>query len=370
MKYALLLLGLITAIGISHASAAEISFNGFGSVYGGMNFTQGRNVSEFKDTNPAFAQFSLLGLNIGSRLADNIQMHAQFVVNGKRTIGSAMTPAWDLHANWAFLSFAATSDWHIKVGRQLYPDWLAAEFIDVGFLQPNRRLPSNVEGLSPYKAFDGLLTDYILDLGAAGYLTASLFGGRAQTDVGSNGNTISAEAKGFFGTALTLKGDGYKVRAQINRERASISGTTNGASRSNDQYAYTFGASYDKNNFVIWSEYGGIKSDQYVNSLTGGSAYAESAHVFYALFGYRLGAFMPRYMWSDCDYNHLGIGYGRSFTHNLGLNYQMKDNVILKFDLLFEQFKNIGAAGNGAAGKVYVIGADATAFTAGMDFIF
>jgi hypothetical protein len=270
----------------------------------------------------------------------------------------------------------------IKAGRQLYPAWLASEFIYVGALQPFRVMPASVSNLSSFRAFDGLSVNQTVDVGV-GKATATVFGGRANQNSASPTTLTPVDAPNLIGASLTLKGDGFKARAQVSRSSVSLStyytsvSTVSGVSVpvvSNvqalngkaDTLSATFGANYDKDNIVVWAEYGTVSSSD--GPMTGAGQFLKSLQGGYVLAGYRLGQFMPRYSYALADWSQSGIsGIGKGTTHNIGLNYQATDQVVVKGDFQMD-ITSSGFSGvmvTNAAGVT-----NAKSFTVGVDFMF
>jgi hypothetical protein len=366
------------------AYAGDIQLNGFGSVYGAKSIGSDAVSSPLYNDKVDFTQFTRFGLNVGARLADDMDAAAQFVVSGRRQEDFYDGPSWNLYANWAFLNYHP-GNLTVKLGRQLYPAWLAAEYLDVGFLQPYRTLPESVISLMPYRGFDGLTLGYKFDLGFA-KLYAAAFGGKASTTSfnynGTNRSQSYFDASNIVGGTFTLTGDGFRLHGMISRSSVtgyqfastistvggfpiqSIIAATNGLSVNTT--SATAGLSYDKHNIVFWGEYGMINSNDAPSTTSG--QFLKSAKTGYALLGYRLGALMPRYMISMADYSQLGFsGLGKLTTHNIGANYQLNEKAVLKVDFQMDQLPGDGTATfvtatNGAT--------SAKSASVGVDFVF
>ncbi len=335
----------------------------------------------FTDRKPVFSNFSKFGLNVGSKLSDEFKVAAQFVVSGNRSLVGSNYPEWALVANWAFVTYTPVKGLNFKLGRQLYPVWIAAEFIDVNYLQPFREMPNSVYSLSPFKGFDGLSVDYGFDLGF-GTLTPAMFGGRANLSSGSAAQSIQVDSSNLLGASLTLDGDGYRLRAQTSRSDVRINQTITAAginrTMSDATIISTVGYRFDKYNIVSWGEYGYSHAPKgqdtgYANVFKPalGGKYLGDIRSWYLLGGYRFGNIMPRYTYAKADWQ-AGIVNGKSKTHNFGVNIQATPGVMVKLD--YEIVKVPGPTENDAALFVTRTAGStettAKSFFAGVDFIF
>lgn len=318
------------------ASAASIEWNGFGSAYYGQTMGQHVYGSGLRKSTPEFGRLSKFGLNVGSKVTENFEVAAQLVASGAGFAGIPDSD-WDVTTNWAYATFTPGGNFRIRAGRQLFPNFLAAEYIEVNFLQPFRTMPGSVYLISPNKNFDGILVDYTL-ASSIGSFNFAIWGGGSDHDINTTDFVGSAQTKNFYGFATTLTGDGYKARAQVSTSEV-VSKMTSPVSM--EQRArplqYTLGANYDKHNIVVWAEYGNqtAKDSSKGASTTGANVgrYLEHAEGYYVLAGYRFGKFLPRLMYSNVSYQ-AGIDalYGKEQIYTAGVNYQINENVVAKLD--------------------------------------
>src|SRR5262249_40608802 len=125
--------------------------------------------------------------------------------------------SFGLFAQWAYLNYKPASGTTIKVGRQLYPTLIAAEYARVGYLLPFRQLPSSVSILNPFTRFDGVSAYQIWQSGI-GKLTVGLFGGTPLLDIDSEALTgYDFQMEDLIGIQANLDGDGWRVHAQASR---------------------------------------------------------------------------------------------------------------------------------------------------------
>jgi predicted porin len=372
------------AVCSSFARAADVQINGFGSAYMGYSISSDAIASPYANNSTInFTDFTRFGLNVSSRLSEDWDAGAQFEMYGNRLENFFGGPSYNLTANWAFINYHP-GDLFVKLGRQLYPSWLAAEYLEVGFLQPYRALPQAVISLLPYRGFDGLTIGYKFDLGFARF-ALSTFGGRANYSSYSQSNGTASQAvfdtTNLLGVSGTLTGDGYRVHASFSREKVtgnmyaavkippspliSIMPVLSGQEANATTLAV--GANYDKNNIVVWTEYAAVSSADGTTNSSG--TFLKGGWAGYALVGYRIGSFMPRYMYSTADYGQLGISsLGKVVTHDIGVNYQVNDKVILKADFQLDTIPD-GSTPTFVTRNV-ASATSATSATLGLDFVF
>ncbi len=382
-----LLVGGLAAVAAVTPAHADIELNGFGSFFYNQSTNPDFLGSYSRNQYADFASLTRFGLNVGSKISDHLTVASQFVVDGGAYSSPGSQPAWGLRANWAYLSWNAAPGLNVKLGRQLFPNWLAAEFTDVGYLQPYIRGPQGVFTMSPFKNFEGLLIDYTADLGFA-KLTPAIFGGVASRDFTSYSSDFQTDISNLAGGAVTLNGDGFRVRGMISGAMVRVNSISRNVSPPAPGYpdvasnivaingqvintlTATVGASYDKNNIVVWTEYGKLSGNggqinmvgpvnlgQLLKDIKGG----------YALGGYRFGKFMPYVMYSQSDWTQAGFGLGKEKDTTIGLNYAATPGAIVKLAYLTESTDDgLGAFVSRSKG-------DATAahtVMAGVDFIF
>jgi hypothetical protein len=97
------------------------------------------------------------------------------------------------------------------------------------------------------------------------------------------------------------------------------------------------GGRLDKWNFVLWSEFGDMWSNDgtpissSVPRKSGGN-FLQSSQGGYILAGYRLGSLLPRYMFSQCTSNIFDGTRQKTTVHNFGLNYQINAQSVAKLE--------------------------------------
>jgi hypothetical protein len=328
-------LAFFSSVAMVSTAHATIEWSGFGSGRFAETLTDEVHNTSLDPHKAEYGKFSKLGLNVGSSISDKLDVAAQFVVGGSgATTGDIGSEQWNLNANWAFASYKIFDGLKFKYGRQLLPNFLAAEYAQVGYLQPYREIPQAISLMSFFKNFNGALIEYALAT-PVGTLTTSAWAGDV-TITGSLGplGTLTGKTSNLYGGGLTLTGDGYKARAQYSSSRSDVSMPTIAYTGGGIIEQTTLGASYDKNNIVVWAEYGQERSRDATAGPLSTNDFFEKASAYYILAGYHIGKFMPRFTYAKADFNKIGfIGLeGEEKDYTLGLNYQLDPSAILKVD--------------------------------------
>ncbi len=352
----------------------DINLNGFGSVYWGQALTKDLLPAHFSDEHVNFTNFSLIGLNAGSKLGEHLGAALQIVGLGT-PIGS--TEDYALIAQWAYLTYDSEKGTFIKAGRQLYPLYIASEYIRVAFLTPFRSLPTPVKYLSPFTRFDGVSIHHKFNL-EGGTLTLGAFVGNPLLDSGaSTSNTYAGSTFSFSdlaGVQVTWDGDGYRLRALASRSysRAIIPALSNlnlPTTYEGHSQTYTLGYRFEKFNLVSWGEYGLTRTPDGTYYPLTGSNFGGVGHMLYVLGGYRIGDFLPRYTFSNGSTTY-GVLDATLTTHTVGVNYQIHSQATIK-----AEFERAIVPFPGAASTIFKqpFGTNVTygdAFYLGADFIF
>lgn len=128
-----------SAFGAINATAADISFSGYGTI-GYAQSDQSDNYQRFVNRQGTFKRDSILGMQMDAKLSDEFS----FTLQGK--IAPSLKNESDLDAtiSWAFLSWRPSNDWLIRVGKIRVPIYLHSENMDVGSTFEFARLPAEV----------------------------------------------------------------------------------------------------------------------------------------------------------------------------------------------------------------------------------
>lgn len=370
-KFLCLAAGLVAAHSAS-VQAADLTWDGFGSAYYGQALTKDLLPYGFTSTNPDFTDFSLIGVNLHGKMSDELSASAQLVGSGRADIASGSK--YSLFAQWAYVEYKPFELTTFRGGRQRFPVFSASEYINMGYYLPYRFIPANVYLLAPYNSFDGASITQSVET-PVGKATAEVFGGTPILDVALPAS-YSLTYQRLLGARVALEGDGWRVRAQASRSYSNLVITSPVAALSfkGNSNLYSVGYRFDKYNVVSWAEY--VLSQSLDGSAVPGSAsnYLSLAKGGYALIGYRIGDFMPRYTFSQAT-AALGVVGGKTTIHNIGVNYQPVKSAIVKVEY---EMNIVPTAGGGysvtqpltATGAANTSVTTGHAISMGVDFIF
>jgi hypothetical protein len=378
------------------AFADGIEWSGFGSLYYSQAFDNHFVVGQNGNNKPNFTDQSLLGLNLGSKITDEMSVASQIVMAGS----SAQTENFNLFAQWAYLTYKLQDTASVKIGRQLWPVLISSEYQRVHYLLPQSNIPYTAYGLLPFVSFDGASVNKTLDVGI-GSLTLGAYLGNPKLNT-TPPPALSLDFQTLSGVRATLDGSGWRLHASYNRvfskvkidtesyataTGTTVTRTTGKAEVSSD--IMSFGYRFDKYNFVSWGEMVYNKASDDVNLTLTNSALGviankklfEKSYGGYVLMGYRLGKFLPSVTWAqgtqflglpeDSSNTPLVSKYqGRTTAYIFGTSYQVNDQASLKFEYLNVKVPSIGGGWYDVAQSATSTKKSASAVKAGVDFIF
>lgn len=337
---------VFTLLAIGSAAQAAIQIDGFGSLYYGQ--ASGDILAQgFSHKQPQFAPFSLVGLNLYSKLDNDFSVGAQLIAQGASYNLTAPTatglvtspvgvPTGDIatvplpderqfimSAEWAFLNWSPSSDFSAKMGRILNPAWIASDYLSVGALLPYRQVPRDVYGLSPFSSFDGGQINKSFDVGV-GRLTTSAWGGTPVLIAGT------LQITNYWGVSLGLDGEGWGVKLTQSSAILRLPALNAGSLLNTSSASFKI----DKNNFVMWGEafYTKANKDSDTIAALGGVTLVEQTDGGYVLVGYKIGKFLPRYTYTKTHSNVGVAAESKGQTHTVGLNYDIASQAVFKLD--------------------------------------
>lgn len=357
------------AIGTSAVAHADgVEWSGFGSLYYSQSMDNNFLVGGNRTNKPNFTTPSLLGLNVGSKISDEISVASQIIMAGE----SAQATNFNTFAQWAYLNYKPMDGLSLKIGRQLWPVLISSEYQRVHFLLPQSNIPGTVYGLLPFVSFDGASANKTMET-AVGSLTVGAYLGNPKLNTaGITG--IDLDFQTLMGIRATLDGSGWRLHATANKvfskitvDSNSFSGNTylrtTGTAKTNSNI-FSVGYRYDKNNFVSWGEATYSKATDNAsltlnsNVVASGALAAtstkklfEKSYGGYVLAGYRLGKFLPSATYAQGT-TRLGLPTtatntkyeGKTESYIAGLAYQAHDQANLKLEF---QRTYVPSAGGG-----------------------
>lgn len=218
MKTKLLTPCLLAAaiVAASGTQAADIRFNGFASVVGGMTTSEGDDLlagapSGFTADAPTQARydddFSLkpdtnFGLQVTANLGDGLSVTGQFTGAGGED--------FDAQVSWAYVSYDINDSWTLLAGRQRIPFFFYSDFLDVGYAYHWIRPP--VETNVSVDSLDGIQFRY------QGYMGSwdtrvQVYGGTSDSTTTLGGNTTDLGLEDAIGVVFYTNNDWLQLRA-------------------------------------------------------------------------------------------------------------------------------------------------------------
>lgn len=347
----------------------DITISGFGTL--GAVVTNEDSVDFRRDQQPDGANRTIdtgVDTNIGVQLTYQANSWLSATVQGlamKRTEHGK-----NMEVEWAFLKATPLPGLSIRAGRMTMPTFLVSDSRNVGYANTWLRAPNEVYGLALLPRIDGGDVTYTKEVGSA-RLTGTLLAGQSEANV--IGQTFAV--KDVRGGNLQLQKGAVTVRAgKVQGEAQVEPGVT-------DDYEFTgIGVSYDKDKVLAQAEWVQREADVFYNVVT--------ANGWYAMGGYRLGAFTPYAMVSNTKAKHSatkapspigGSISGKQRTIAAGLRWDATSFAAVKF-----QFERVDADGTngvsftrggpeifpGVPNDIFVTVDKVNVFSATLDFVF
>jgi len=366
MKFTKMVIAALAIGGSAFAHAEGIEWSGFGSLYYGQTFDQQMLPTQFTNNKMDFTHFSSFGLNMSSKLSEGFTFYGQLVA----TEEAAQSTNFNLYAQWAFLNIKTSENSHIKLGRQLFPALMSSEYSRVHYLLPSNHVPLHFVATNPFISFDG--ASYNMDFDTAlGKVNVGAYTGSPKLNTSST--AIMPTYYNAYGLQANVEGKGWKVHATATQFKASVDYAgvyaSLGTGKKTTNSLYTAGAKYDNNNIVLSAE-AVLRTSKNAAVLANGKKNLERAYGGYGLVGYRFGKIMPRFTWGTST-ARLGFSEGKIQTYDVGVNYSLNEQAVLKVD--FEK-TYVPSAGGGwypvTQSTTAPKGRQADAVFAGVDFIF
>lgn len=250
---------------------AEIAFNGFASIVGGVTSSSDETLYGYDDSFD-FSQNSLLALQASTDLGEGLSVTAQILSRGN--------DAWDTGFEWAYIAYEVNDNLRILAGRQRVPFYMYSDFLDVSYAYPWVTPPEGVYSL-PFDTFDGLAAIYTTSFGEFDTTFHATYGGN-KDEAQLAGETIESpkfdNLVGMSITAtrewLTLRGAYFQSGLNVPLENADLaalhtawSGTpyldvANEFIVEDDSAEFIeVGFQIDYNNFIIVGEYTDLTVD-------------------------------------------------------------------------------------------------------------
>ncbi|WP_370980818.1 hypothetical protein [Agaribacterium sp. ZY112] len=197
------------------ALASDLQWNGFMSAGGGMASEDG--LAGY-DEDLSFNNETILGLQLKGSISDKLSATGQLVARGTEDMKAEMA--------WAYLSYAATDNTTLRLGRFRTPFYLYSDFLEVGYAYHWISPPSDVYSL-PADSIDGI--DIVNNSSFAGIdLTTQFYVGSINSGFTQGGEEIDTRIRDQAGLALTFNWEWLTLRLSHHEaQKVSFNGLEN-----------------------------------------------------------------------------------------------------------------------------------------------
>lgn len=380
---------LIGISSISPTFAADIRFNGFASVVGGMTSNQGQLKNPLAPT-PAFPEGdetfladgpsngiydddfsfrpdSIYGLQVTADVGEGLSVTAQFTGAGGEDFNAEV--------QWAYASYDVTPSGTVSAGRMRIPYFFYSDYLDVAYAYPWIRPPAEVYSI-PVSGYEGV--QYLQQFSVGSW------DGRFQAYYGES-KDLAAGGRELLGQDLTgvvayIANSWLQLRASYLIEDLSVEGAAfNGVLQDEENpVASSFGGVAARaqlgDGFVI-AEYILSENEDPIAPNLGEAS--NELNAWYVSVGYTFGSFTPHLTYAEKDTTATAdadFGFGPLYTKDqsranasitAGVRWDFHPSAALKAEYTSSKNKssNEAAAIWGEEGEVDL-------FTVGIDLIF
>lgn len=345
-KNALMLMVTIILLGIhSMALAADgdVRISGFLTTI----FTKGQNDQDTGYGN-GLAEKDIeldtrdnhLGVQFASTINPKMDVTAQMIARGGGGTGN-----YNLEADWAYVDYQALESVRFRIGKYKIPQFIASDYLDVGYAYPWVRPPQDVYSTNPLISLNGIDMLYKVGVGS-GKLFFDLFYGDGThktfvpprtvdlsqasptpLPLSMKGQEVSFDTTDTVGGAIKYAAPHYTVRAgyfktkvtQEDFQMTDVPGAFGGV-----------GFTLDYNNMIAYAEFIRRNTDPEM-----AKAFPDQ-DAWYVTLGYRMGKFLPTYTVSQIgkgvDDSDLAI---EETSQALGVRYDLLPSADVKAEVLY-----------------------------------
>ncbi len=189
----------------------DLRINGFLSVGASMADSNDAHF-DGSDNQGGFKNDNVLGLQFSKQINDSTSATGQLVSRG--------ADDYSTEAAWAFVTYAATDDLDVRMGRLRIPFFYYSDFLEVGYAYNWVRPPSEVYRL-PFSSVDGIdLTQRFSSGDIDG--SVQLYYGRYNGDFKYDGFTYGADFRNFTGISLNTNMGNFGSRLSYHQAELII----------------------------------------------------------------------------------------------------------------------------------------------------
>lgn len=206
----------IASIATNCFSEQNWQFSGFGSIGVGKVNREDFQFGE-ADDNWDFDNDTRLGIQLQGNLTEQLSFTTQVSSSGLALGGNE---SYDPQVQWFFLSYQATPNMQIRLGRVRSSYYIYSGTRDVGYSYPWARPPIDVYTylLQPLGNIDGADMVYTLDMSDELELDIQLFAGQVEGEI----RDVTVDSSPTYGTSLTLRSLDWLLRYSFHIEHTDI----------------------------------------------------------------------------------------------------------------------------------------------------
>jgi hypothetical protein len=331
IRAATMMASMLAAAGAARADGGfNTTITGYGTVGGAMtsdsNYQFVHDGSEFKGASNT--------LNIGLESRIGVQAQVDFGSNISVTVQELAKErgAEDFKpgTEWAFVQYAATPDFKIRLGRMALGTFLISDSRNVGYAQPWFDAPNEVYAAQPFTYIDGGQVLWHVNMGPAGLDLQSAYGTTGQ-NIQTGGLALTINVKYVFNAsaALTYKNLTLRIAETTTALPFTIPLSPTFAVTYEDiDKFYSVGAEYDDGKFLVLSEW----TKRSENKAPVVELPLSQSTAWYVAGGYRFGKLTPLLMYGKIN-NGVGLlspTTSSDSTPAASLRYDIARNIALK----------------------------------------
>ncbi len=201
-------------LGSTNALADGFKFSGFIQTAGGMvDDEKGQKYLGYSEDKFTFNR-NIIGLQATSKVADKLSATVQLISRGEKD--------YQTRAEWAYITYQATSTSRIRAGRLRTPFYMYSDFLEVGYaywwINPPREVYyqpfNNIDGIDFYKTGNLGIFDTSIQV-YAGTLNDAY-------DLAGTGVLSNSKTRNQMGLAATLGQDWWTLRAAYHQADLSL----------------------------------------------------------------------------------------------------------------------------------------------------
>ncbi len=186
------------------ALASDVNISGFLSVGGGMVDDESSvSYDGYSDEDLTFNR-NLLGLQFTGQVNEKITATVQLIARSEKD--------YQVDAEWAYLSWQATDNGKVRVGRLRTPLYMYSDYLDVGYSYPWISAPNEVYYL-PFNNVEGVDYYVTAPLGSFDASFQAYFGSLDSDFSFEDGTQGNASLRNQMGVAATIGRDWWNLRA-------------------------------------------------------------------------------------------------------------------------------------------------------------